>query len=140
MTHIDHMKFSNFVYTECTSSTSMVAKDPVLVVKLQLESTFSKAILSNAHSRHITVSSKKSKKSAIQEHWENVYLKAGYSTYKIKKISFTLCSGTKRPPVDKWRKKNHKIIDFILWGNYWTYITNIFYCTILPFYSRLWDV
>ena len=83
MTHIDHMKFSNFLYTECTSSTSMVAKDPVLVVKLQLESTFSKAILSNAHSRHITVSSKKSKKSAIQEHWENVYLKAGYSTYKI---------------------------------------------------------
>ena len=62
MTHIDHMKFSNFLYTECTSSTSMVAKDPVLVVKLQLESTFSKAILSNAHSRHITMSSKKVKK------------------------------------------------------------------------------
>ena len=49
-----------------TSSTSMVAKDPVLVVKLQLESTFSKAILSNAHSRHITVGLNL-KKTAIKE-------------------------------------------------------------------------
>ena len=98
MTHIDHMKFSNFLYTECTSSTSMVAKDPVLVVKLQLESTFSKAILSNAHSRHITVSSKKSKKKNIGR-MSYVYLKAGYSTYYIwnKKDFF---------PVDEWRKKS----------------------------------